>query len=233
MAVTPNAAGKGITPSWDLVRPSLKLVLMHSDKVIFLFLIPTLVLTLASILLGEPRDIHLDSLTTHQIRGFAVLGLGGLLSLINMAPSLYFRVAAPKNPRIGLGEIYRKGYGYFWRLVGLYLLFALAVLAGLILLIVPGFVVVFLALHWYYLAPYYLVEHDLTIREALRKCKQESAPFRPFIWGIIGVQLVFGIIASLFTSLLFQAGGILSAFIGLICLFLPALRYYEIKRTAA
>ena len=46
----------------------------------------------------------------------------------------------------------------------------------------------------YYLAPYFLVDHDLDVFEAMRQSAAGSKKFSGPIWGLIGVDLLMGIL---------------------------------------
>jgi len=219
-----------LIPSWDLVKPSWRLVVENFEAIIFLYLLPALVIALGTVLLGDTRLIHhFADLSPRQWLGLKIAAVGGLWSLINAAPALYFQAKVAGGKTISLGDAYRQGLKYFWRLIGMFLLFGIIVIGGLILLILPGLLALFIIIHRYYLAGYYLVDQDLGIRQALLRSHHETAPFTPYVWGIVGVQLTFTIIASIVSGLLFQYGPVASAFIGVICLFLPALRYHEIR----
>jgi hypothetical protein len=100
---------------------------------------------------------------------------------------------------------------------------------GFLLLIVPGIVLLILFIKRYYLANYYLIDRNLGIKEALLQSHHETAPIAGSIWGIIGVQATFALVAGILGSISI-IGAIPGVFIQLVCLYLPALRYREIKQ---
>jgi hypothetical protein len=213
-----------MTNSWDLVKPSLELVKKHVEQVIYLFLLPSLTYGLGSLLLGGDAKIeHLDNLTGRQELGVIILLIGFIWSLLNLAPSVYFRVRVGKGKSPSIGECYRKGLPYFWRLWAVDILVGLVVIIGLVLLIVPGIIF----LRRYYLAPYYLIDKKLGIIESMKRSSHDSKPVSGYIWGVIGVQVVFSLIGS-GLSLLPALGIVLSALVGYVCLFVPVLRYKEV-----
>jgi hypothetical protein len=226
----PTPAWTKFTPSWELVSPSGRLLLQHFEQVIFLFLLPSMVFVLANVLLGDTSHLrHLADLTQRQRLGIAVLGVGALWSLLNFAPSLYFRlqIAGGKNP--SLGSCYRRGLPHFWRLVGLNLILGILLAIGFILLIVPGLILLYLFIKRYYLVNYYVVDRRLGILQALRESHRETAEIGGVIWGTIGVQFTFSFLAAAL-SLLTYVGVVTAVFLQLVCACLPALRYREVKR---
>lgn len=222
-SVAPPPAEK-MTPSWELVRPSLDLVRNNFEVVLWLLLLPALLIALGTLLLGGTGNIrHISDLSPRQRSGAIVIIVGGLWSLLNLAPAQYFRVAASKKQTVRLQACYRRGLPFFWRLVAVDVLIGLMVLGGLVLLIVPGLIF----LRRYYLASYYIVDQDLGIKAALQRASHDSKPVSGAVWGVIGVQISFSILAS-FISIIPALGILLAALVSYICLFLPALRYREI-----
>ncbi|MGC1176839.1 MAG: hypothetical protein WA843_02115 [Candidatus Saccharimonadales bacterium] len=217
-----------LTPSWTLASTSLRLVKQHFEQIIFLFLLPGLVIGLGSILFGGDQLKGFTAMTNKQEMGLAILGTGYLWSLINFAPSMYFRIqiAAGKQPT--LSECYRKGLPFFWRLVGLYLAAGLVLVAGFLLLIIPGIVLLVLFVRRYYLAAYYIVARHMDIGSALKQCRHDSQSVRPYIWGVFGIQILFGI-ATASIGAINAIGVVPGLLIGLVPLFVPALRFHEIQ----
>lgn len=220
---------KPLAPSWDLVGPSWRLLRDNFELVIFLFILPSLLLVLGGLLLGETKDLHhLSDITSRQRVGLALMGLSLLWSILNFAPAIYFRLKVTAGKAVGLGTCYRQGLRYFWRLVGLNLFLLGLLFLGFLLFIVPGIILLILFINRYYLAWYYLVDRDLGIRGALATSQRETAAYVGNIWGVIGVQLSFSLVASTISAVS-RLGSVVAIFIQLICLFLPALRYKEIK----
>ena len=221
------------TPSWELVQPSLQLVREHFDQVIVLFVLPALLLALGSLLLGETSQLHHASglsgrqMAEHWRLGSRCYLVTGELRAVAVLPFLQIAQAEAA----GAGRLLSAGLTVFLAgLAGLNLLLAVIVLVGFVLIIVPGIILpLILFTSRYYLANYYLMDRDLTIKEALRQSHHETKPVVGSIWGIIGVQLVFSAVAGLLNAS-FRLGVLVSVFIPLVCLYLPALRYREITR---
>jgi hypothetical protein len=111
-----------------------------------------------------------------------------------------------------------------WRLVGLYLLVALYVVIGLILLIIPGLIMI----RRYYLAPYAMIDRNCGIKEAMERSAAMSKPYSGSIWGIIGVMILISLV-----GIVPLIGWLASLILGMLYVVAPALRYQQLKRLAA
>jgi hypothetical protein len=83
-------------------------------------------------------------------------------------------------------ETFFRGLMLFWRYVGISLLTALLVIGGLVLFIMPGLIL----LRRYFLAPYYLIDENLGIGEAMRKSSRQTKPYAWVIWTTIGAMML-------------------------------------------
>lgn len=109
------------------------------------------------------------------------------------------------------------------RLFGLYIVTALIVIVGLFLLIVPGLIF----LRRYYLAPYAMIEKNLSIGDSLSKSAELSNRNTGAVWGLLGVMLLIGMI-----SIVPFLGGIVSFIVGSLYSIAPAFRYQQLKKLA-
>jgi hypothetical protein len=217
-------------PSWDLVGPSWRLLLKYYEPVIFLFILPSLLLVLGSLLLGDTQHLrHLSDISQRQHVGIGLMGLSVLWSIVNIGPALYFRLQAAAGKPVSLSACYRLGLRFSRRLIGLYLLIGLVLVIGFVLFIIPGLILGVIFINRYYLVEYYLVDRNLSIREALRASHKETADYHGSIWGIIGVQASFGLMAGIIGGIS-RIGAVPAIFIQLVTLFVPVLRYRELKR---
>ncbi len=116
-----------------------------------------------------------------------------------------------------------------WRMLGLYLVMALYIVVGLILLVVPGLIMI----RRYFLAPYVMLDRKCSIKEAMELSAAMSKPsgsgdwaiYSRGIWGIIGVMLLISLIHKI------PLIGTLVAFVvGMLYSVAPALRYQELKK---
>lgn len=214
-----------MTPSWNLVKPSALLVREHFEAVIYLFLLPSLLYVLGTLLLGPIANADdLANLSQKQIAGIILSGVAFLYTLINIGPTIYFQIKARAGKTQPVLDYYRGGLRFTLRLFGYYIVFGLLILFGLLLFIVPGFII----LRRYILAGYYLVEDDLSIKAAMQRSRAASKPYSGNIWGAIGVQLAITIVASAI-GLMSAVGLIFEQLVASLAIFILVLRYREIR----
>jgi hypothetical protein len=87
---------------------------------------------------------------------------------------------------------FMEGLKYFWRFLGLGIVIAVLIIVSLILFIFP----VFYTFPRVILAPYFLIDKDLSISESLRASKQAYEKYRQ-LWGVIGVWILVLVVVSL------------------------------------
>jgi uncharacterized membrane protein len=246
MALASPQKTKIVLPgSWDLVRPSTRLVRDNLDTLLWLVILPSVVGLLAnqllanivkrfSALLGEkPTDSQMevafrglahDLTQTTPGRVAVLLFVISLLWTVLVYPAtVAFMVKASRGEHADVFSSIRAGWKYFWRVYALAILTAVIVMLGLILFIVPGLIF----LRRYFLAPYYLVDRDLTIREAMKQSARESKLFTGYVWGVIGVILAFAVMSSLANTVKY-VGPIVGLAIVYLYFFGPVLRYRTI-----
>ncbi len=229
MPKPPASIKSTMVPSWDLINTNTDRLKKHYIGLIYLLLLPTLVVLLGSVLIGNITKLsQLTSPTSRQELGYALSIIGIIWGLINLGPSTYYLLQAAKDKATTVSDNYRAALRLTPRLFLFYIVYALLIIIGLILFIIPGIYV----FKRYYLGAYYLVDRDLTIRETFKQSAADSKRFSGAIWGIIGVWLVFSIIASGIGNLPF-IGVIIGQLVTYGCIFLPALRYHEIKTAKA
>lgn len=210
-----------LTPSWKLVSVSIELVKKYLSSLVYLVLIPSLVMSLGLAIMGD----NPSGLNTRVIIGIVVVGIGLLVTILNSAALYQVQLQATAHAKINLPKLYRHSLRFVPRVLGLGILVGLCVVGGLILLIVPGFIM----FRRYLLAGYYLVDQDLSIREAMRRSAASSKPAAGYIWGIIGVQALFSVGSGIFGLLPGGIGAFVADIIILLVCFLPALRYVELR----
>lgn len=220
-----------LTSAFDLFPKSRELVMKNLRVFGWLYLLPFL-FSLGDVFsqskaakTGDP----VDSLSKFSGGGLATLvGFGIAIILASIVVLLFvqamlfvleLQVAQNKTPN--MGELWQTAKHYFWRLLGLGILVGVFIIGGLILFIVPGL----FALRRYFLSPYYLVDKDLTISEAMKQSAAESKEFSGSIWGVLGVALLMGLF-----GIVPIVGSIISLVLGALYSVAPALRYLEIKK---
>jgi hypothetical protein len=154
------------------------------------------------------------------------LGLVGIISLLVFyVPYMYFlKLQSAKGVKMSFRSTFQQSRHYFWRLIGLLICRSLIVIGGLILLIVPGFFM------WrrYMLAPFYLVDQDLGIKDSLEKSAADSQPFSGAIWGMIGVYVIIGVVG--YIPLI---GYVIGPVAGIVYCCAQSTRYLQIKKAKA
>lgn len=116
-------------------------------------------------------------------------------------------------------ELWRAGL--WFKMIGLGLLTILILIAGFILLIIPGIILLWRL----YLAPYILVDKQTTSMDALTISWNMT---KGYAWPIYSI-ILFSVLLSL-PSILPIAGGLISFILGVAYAAAPAIRYQEIKK---
>jgi uncharacterized membrane protein len=107
-----------------------------------------------------------------------------------------------------------------WQMFGLYLLIGLYVFVGLILFIIPGLIM----LRRYFLAPYVLLDRRCSVKEAMERSADMTKPYSKYIWGVIGVMFLIGLL-----NVIPGIGWLIAFVLGMYYSVAPALRYQELK----
>lgn len=215
------------TPSWNLLGQSVDLIKKHSEAVIFLIIVPGLLAALGSILtvnlVDASGNMHLGN---RESIGLGLSAIGFLWSIVNIGPVVYFQLQAVSGQEPArLRTYYKASLRFNVRLLCAYLLMAILVIVGLVLLIIPGAI----ALRRYLLAPYYLVDKNLSIGGALKQSGDDSKRYKGAIWGILGIQLALLIVSGMLDII--PVVGVLAQQLAIyITTFMLALRYHEITR---
>lgn len=213
---------KTLTPSWNLIQPSLKLLQDNIWQSLYLFLLPTLLLTVSFVLIGtNPAQPVPDS---QRIAGLLLMLASGLWTLLAYPGFLYMQLRAVEGEDITATEAFKKGLPHLMSFIGVTIAASLLILSGLIF-IIPGL----LLIRGFYLAPFYVVDKNLGPVEALKQSYSDSQPITAWIWGVIGLEVLFGILSGVF-SYIPVIGAIVGIAITAIPLFVGALRYAEVTK---
>lgn len=215
------AKERQLTPSWDLLRPSVDLLRKNLWQIIYLSFIPTLILSLGLLLL-DPQHIG-NTLSLRNKNGAYIMLVGGLWLLLAYPGLVYVLTQAVQGHTLSAGEAFRKGLRRVFPFVGMSLLTGICITLGFVAFIIPG-LIIFRA---FFLAPYYLIDQDMSPVQALKQSVRDSRPVSGWVWGVIGVTAAFSLIGNFLGYIPF-IGVILSTAISYIYLFGPALRYGEI-----
>lgn len=208
------------TSSFTLFAVNLKLLRLHGAPLLVMVVIPGMLTQLGAAMAGT------DSLTTSdptELSGLVIRLLAAIWSLLGLAPSYYYVLRVLGGNPAGIIESYRYGLRYTWRLVLVGLAIGLAVLAGLVLFIVPGLIF----LRRYFLAAYFVIDENLGVREAMVRSSLTSKPVRRAVWSMLfWLALVFGLMVAS-ANLIPVYGQVVASLLSILYIFLPALRYQE------
>lgn len=214
------------TDSWKLVRPAFELYKRHAVTASLVFSVPALLMYLGKLFIDD-KSFSIG----WALSGIPMIFTGFIWLVPNISASYYFQlrvIGGGKKP--GISEIYRNSIRFLPRLAGLYLMITLAIAGGLILLVVPGAK----ALRKYFFAPYFLVDEDSGIRQAMQRSAKTSETAKGTIWGTVGVLVALGGIAYGVSALVPKYGPAIAALLAATYLLIPALRYKEVAlRTSA
>src|SRR3990167_7041862 len=207
--------------SFSLFSKSYDLVVRNWQMFAILSIIPFLSL------LGNSKvdkyDINkLPSISANAIVAIASLGVVfAIVSLIIqvMTTALELETGQDKTPN--LRHLWGVAKKFWLRQLGLYIMIALMILGGLILLIVPGIIMI----RRYFLAPYIMLNEDLSINETMRRSAALSKPYAGSIWGIIGVSILISLPGAIP-----RVGPYIAFILALFYSVAPALRYLELKK---
>lgn len=214
--------------SWSLLSKCFELTKIHITNVIFLVLLPNLSTTLGTV---YDKSHNLPA-GHYSAVSLTLFGVGMLWFIINQAPTIMFAVRAAQGKSLSLADCYRQGLPFIWRVLAMDLLFVGAILLGFLLLLIPGFIVLFLITRRYYLTGYYLVDQNLGLKAALARCRLESVPYSGYVWGVIGVQIALTLVASIVGALNVYVGVLASVLVLALTSFLAAIRYQQIATPA-
>lgn len=200
-----------ITPAADLLIPSGVILKDNLLTFFILVVIPMLLLAVGS-------RSNAESLS----QMFTPVGIIGLiLSFVLLSPATYAYNKASRGEEIKLKDALVNGLKYFIPLTALSLVVGAVILIGFLLLIVPGLIMT----RRYYLSAYYLIDQNLSIKEAMQESANASKQNPMAIYGLvaisgafIAVQIApgFGLIAGSLLQFLYSVA--------------PALRYQEMKK---
>lgn len=152
----------------------------------------------------------------------AVVIVVALIVTILMTTILNLRVSAGQTPSFGsLWQDFIRVW--LWaKLIGLFVMMTILIVAGMIALIIPGVILIWRL----FLAPYILVDKNTGVTEALSESWNMT---RGYGWSIYSI-ILFSILLSL-SGIIPLVGALISFALAVAYAAAPALRYQEIKTT--
>lgn len=226
-----------IPNAFGLFTPSKDLFLKHIDVFGLLYIIPALLWLHSWVstpahgwnLWNRSSDANyswtLPGSFNAALIGFSFLWFifaiaAGLAAQIMLQKS-QLEVTSGKKPEIGRAwQTVKK----LWKpMLGLYVVMSLIVLAGFVLLIVPGLFMI----RRYMFAPYVMLEKKCGIKRALEESHQLGLANTGAVWGLIGVMFLISLL-----GILPLIGSLASFVVGALYSIAPALRYEQLKKLA-
>jgi hypothetical protein len=167
----------------------------------------------------------LPSYLTFMTVGFSllwfviILAAGTIAQIMSQAAQL----RASQDHELDYRHLWQTVREQGWQLFGLYIVTALIILVGLILLIVPGLIFI----RRYFLAPYVMIDKKLGIADSLSESAALTKVNTGSVWGVIGVMFLIGLL-----NILPYIGGLAAFGFGVLYSVAPALRYQQLKKLA-
>lgn len=207
--------------AFDLLRPSISALKTNIWAVMLLVFIPISILTAVAVgslaAGGEATAVSPASVN------FTIISIGLLTMatfIILMPAYMHIQLKSAKGIKTTVGDATSVGVRYLPRYIGLSILVGVMLIIGFLLLIIPSFIV----LRRYFLAAYYLVDQDLSIREAMSRSAESSRSYSWRIYDIMAVNMLFSLI-----GILPVIGQLVGGILQLLYSFAPAVRYHQIK----
>ncbi|HSX02199.1 MAG TPA: hypothetical protein VLI05_02670 [Candidatus Saccharimonadia bacterium] len=212
----------------ELIRPSINgvgQIWLQYVSAVFLYLAAILLsLVIAGIVAWVARSAGAS--TAVVILEAMVVGLILLVGASVFFMPAFYRIilAAAHHKQIVLSQAFEDNWNMGVRLVLTQLLAGVFILAGLILLIVPGLILI----AWFAFVPYVVIEEKLSGLEALRRSRDLGRGRLWEVWGVLGLGASVGIL-----NLVPVIGGILNAVAAFFLIPATALRYLELQQLKA
>lgn len=215
-----------LTPSFDLINPSIKLLRENIWSVFYLMFLPSLIIVVGSVMFADASQPNGTIVLTDAAKtGIALMILGAILTILTLPGAVHMQLKAVRGGTPIPRESFKAGLRRMFPLIIAMILMEFAILGGLLLFIVPGLFLI----RSYYLTQFYVIDQKLGPIKALKKARSDSKPNAGYIWGTIGVLILFSLLSSTLVWIP-VIGNVLSLIVGLLYAFAPAMRYDEIKK---
>ena len=216
-----------LTPSWDFLNKSIALLKANPWPAIYLTLLPSLIVIVGVVLLQHAVNQVTGDVTVDGkfYSGLGLVIIGGIWTLLTYPGAIKYQLDAVRGGASTPSVYYKSGLRRVLPLLGLQILLSVLIVFGFIALIIPGIILI----RGLYLAQYHMIDQNLSPIEAIKKSYRTSQPHAGYIWGTIGVGIVFSLIGSTLGQIP-VIGYIISLAASLPYYFGAALRYNEIKQ---
>lgn len=195
-------------------------VLNNPIPFLLLTFMPSFLIVIADAMNGNPsKGFTSDTGSYPTEKSIPYYFVGGIMTILLFAAAVLLELKSAKNKQVRASEAFSASIPFILRIVGLILLLGIIIVLGLLAFIVPGIIFI----QWFFLAPYFLVDKNMGIIEAMKASKAASRGNAGAIWSVIGVMMLlslFGFIPIF--------GGFISLVLTTLYACASALRYYEI-----
>ena len=218
-----------LTSSWEQLIESARLALSNYEVIGWFFLLPGLLVSLGISYWGNFKDTsnHLIFVHgPHETLGLILVCIGLAVMLINYVPSLLFRLEAIEQTKTRtILSYYRLDIKTYLRVWVVEIISYMMYLIGFLLFIVPGLLI----LPRVALSPYAALDKRQTsIRSIFQQTNHFSKPFSSNILSTYLVMLLVGTLPGIIYGA-DEVAAIIFILIGYLTMFMPVLRYREIK----
>lgn len=205
---------------FELVLPAFETLRVNATLYLILFILPAILTSLLTETSAQSPETLADIQNSLSSAGMVIPLAASIVLLPYMA---LLQIKGARGEKLSAKELVTMGSRKLPKLLALYIILAIIIGAGLMLFIIPGLIL----LKRYMLSPYYLIDDDCSIAQAMRSARNDVRPFSNSIWSVIGfgivVYLAFAIsIVVPILALLYIATQIAWSF-------MPALRYHQIR----
>ena len=211
--------GSSLKYGFSLIFLNIEVIRTTLSSTLLYLVIPPMVLILGSSIAGTDKTV-----STHLVIGTFITLIALVWYALNSFCLYVFTLRAVRGDRPKTLDTYRMGLRFVPRLIGLGLLIVALAAVGAVFLIIPGLIV----LRRYYLAPLFMVDEDLGIREAMDKSAAHTKPFSPAMFGIFIILGCFILISYLCGRLFPPYGSLLGILIASLYVYTPALVYQQL-----
>ncbi|MGH7157896.1 MAG: hypothetical protein ACREGD_02335 [Candidatus Saccharimonadales bacterium] len=217
---------KQLPDAFALFKPSWKAFQLNFETFVWQLLLPVGIAGLA-VLGFVVAGFAFHASGSENIIPFIAAGLLALVALyfvVVIAASLIVtELHSARMQEISFMSALRDIQGSVLKLVGLFIIFSLAVGIGLILFILPGL----FAFQRLLLAPYYLVDQKLGVFESIRRSWRAGSQYSGAVWGIVGIVVAINLV-----SWVPLVGWLASLILTVMYFCAPAIRYRQIVEHA-
>lgn len=203
--------------AWELFRPSI--AALQRNIITYLIVVTTpFFCIIVGAIIATVTDFQPIVRDIGTIVGISLIVAGFILGVMAIPAFIYTQIMSVRDELVLHGQAFSAGKKFFWRFIGLNVLTSAIYSVAAILFVVP----LFFAMKNFLLAPYYMIDQDLSITEALKKSSQDSQKYSGAMWGLIGVLSVITVAGYI------PIIGLLAIVPGVLYMCAPAVRYQEI-----